>query len=84
QRIQLMLAHRPGFVAPTLAARQLATLDHFSGGRLGVHIISGGSDIEQRRDGDYLDHDQRYARTDEYLQILRQVWTADKPFDHQG
>jgi alkanesulfonate monooxygenase len=81
---QLMLAHRPGFVAPTLAARQLATLDHFSGGRLGVHIISGGSDIEQRRDGDYLDHDQRYARTDEYLQILRQVWTADKPFDHQG
>lgn len=83
-RIKLMLAHRPGFVSPTLAARQLATLDHFSGGRLGVHIISGGSDIEQRRDGDYLDHDQRYARTDEYLEILRRVWTADKPFDHEG
>ncbi|WP_432239638.1 LLM class flavin-dependent oxidoreductase [Herbaspirillum robiniae] len=83
-RIKLMLAHRPGFVSPTLAARQLATLDHFSGGRLGVHIISGGSDIEQRRDGDYLDHDQRYARTDEYLEILRRVWTAEKPFDHEG
>ncbi|MFJ3058680.1 LLM class flavin-dependent oxidoreductase [Herbaspirillum sp. NPDC087042] len=84
QRIKLMLAHRPGFVAPTLAARQLATLDHFSGGRLGVHIISGGSDSEQRRDGDYLDHDQRYARTDEYLEILRKVWTSGEPFDHHG
>ena len=84
ERIDLMLAHRPGFVAPTLAARQFATLDQHTGGRLGVHIISGGSDSEQRRDGDYLDHDQRYARTDEYLDILRRVWTEDKPFDHEG
>lgn len=84
ERIHFMLAHRPGFVAPTLAARQFASLDHFSGGRLGVHYISGGSDEEQRRDGDWLDHDQRYARTDEYLDVLRKVWTADKPFDHEG
>ncbi|HEY0201124.1 MAG TPA: LLM class flavin-dependent oxidoreductase [Burkholderiaceae bacterium] len=84
QRIHFMLAHRPGFVAPTLAARQLASLDQFSGGRLAVHYISGGSDEEQHRDGDWLDHDQRYARTDEYLSILRRVWTSDKPFDHQG
>ena len=47
-------------------------------------IISGGSDDEQRRDGDWLDHDQRYARTDEYLDVLRTVWTDDKPFDHDG
>ena len=59
-RIGFLLAHRPGFVAPTLAARELATLDQFTGGRLAVHLISGGSDAEQRRDGDYLDHDQRY------------------------
>ncbi|HXZ07074.1 MAG TPA: LLM class flavin-dependent oxidoreductase, partial [Paraburkholderia sp.] len=83
-RVHFMLAHRPGFVAPTLAARQIATLDQFSGGRLGVHFISGGSDEDQRRDGDYLSHDERYARTDEYLQILRRVWTEDKPFDHEG
>ncbi|GAB7522358.1 LLM class flavin-dependent oxidoreductase [Paraburkholderia sp. 2C] len=83
-RIHFMLAHRPGFVAPTLAARQIATLDHFSGGRLAVHFISGGSDEDQRRDGDFLSHDDRYARTDEYLQILRRVWTEDKPFDHEG
>jgi alkanesulfonate monooxygenase len=83
-RVHFMLAHRPGFIAPTLAARQIATLDHFSGGRLAVHFISGGSDEDQRRDGDFLSHDDRYARTDEYLQILRRIWTAEKPFDHDG
>ena len=84
ERVHYMLAHRPGFTAPTLAARQIATLDQFSGGRLGMHFISGGSDAEQRRDGDYLDHDQRYERTDEYLTILRRLWTSDQPFDHDG
>jgi alkanesulfonate monooxygenase len=49
-----------------------------------VHVISGGSDEEQRRDGDFLDHDQRYERTDEYLDVVRRTWTADKPFDHHG
>jgi alkanesulfonate monooxygenase len=82
--VHFMLAHRPGFVAPTLAARQLATLDHYSGGRLAVHFISGGSDAEQRRDGDYLSHDERYSRTDEYLHVLRRVWTEAEPFDHEG
>ena len=84
ERIHFMLAHRPGFTVPTLAARQIASLDQFSGGRLGVHFISGGSDAEQRRDGDYLDHDQRYERTDEYLTLLRKLWTSDQPFDHEG
>ena len=84
ERLGFMLAHRPGFVEPTLAARKLATLDQFSGGRLAVHIISGGDDAEQRRDGDFLSHDERYARTDEYVDLLRRIWTSDKPFDHAG
>ena len=82
--IHFMLAHRPGFTAPTLAAREIAALDQFTGGRLGVHFISGGSDTEQRRDGDYLTHDERYERTDEYLSILRRLWTEDRPFNHDG
>jgi alkanesulfonate monooxygenase len=84
ERVHYLLAHRPGFIGPAFAARQLATLENFSGGRLAVHVISGGSDEEQRRDGDFLDHDQRYARTDEYLEVLRRAWTADAPFDHHG
>jgi alkanesulfonate monooxygenase len=84
ERLGFLIAHRPGFVAPTLAARTLATLDHFSGGRVAVHIITGGSDVEQRRDGDYLDKDERYARTDDYLDLLVKAWTASAPFDHAG
>jgi alkanesulfonate monooxygenase len=84
ERLGVLLAHRPGFVSPTLAARKLATLDQFSGGRLALHVISGGSDADQRRDGDYLDHDTRYRRTDEYLEVLRAVWTAQGPVDHSG
>ena len=64
-RLGLMIAHRPSFTAPTLAARQLATLDHFSRGRVAVHIITGGNDVELAQDGDHLTKDERYARTNE-------------------
>jgi alkanesulfonate monooxygenase len=84
KRLGILLAHRPGFVAPTLAARQLSTLDHFSGGRTAVHVISGGDDVEQQRDGDFLSHDERYRRTDEYLDVVKRSWTSDTPFDHEG
>lgn len=84
QRLCLMIAHRPGFVAPTLAARQFATLDQLTGGRVAIHIISGGDDADQRKDGDTLAHDARYARTDEYVEILRKLWTATGPLDHTG
>jgi alkanesulfonate monooxygenase len=83
-RLGLLLAHRPGFVAPTLAARQLATLDQLSDGRLAVHIISGGDDAEQRRDGDWLSKDDRYARTDEYVGILKAIWTGQSSVSHHG
>jgi alkanesulfonate monooxygenase len=80
----VMIAHRPGFTVPTLAARQFATLDQLTGGRAAIHVISGGSDAEQRQDGDYLSHDERYARTDEYVAVLREIWTSPTPFDHEG
>jgi alkanesulfonate monooxygenase len=82
--LKFLVAHRPGFVAPTLAARTAATFDSLTDGRLWLHIITGGADAEQRRDGDWLGHDERYERTDEYLTILRQVWTSEKPFDFEG
>jgi alkanesulfonate monooxygenase len=84
KRLNVMIAHRPGFTAPTVAARQLATLDHISGGRVGVHIITGGNDRELAQDGDHLTKDERYARTDEYIDILRQEWTSTEPFDYAG
>jgi alkanesulfonate monooxygenase len=84
ERLGFLLAHRPGFVAPPLAARKLATLDQLSGGRLAVHIISGGSDADQAKDGDWADHAARYRRSAEYIGLLRRVWTEPKPFDHEG
>ena len=84
ERLGLLLAHRPGFVAPTLAARKLATLDQLSKGRAAVHIISGGSDADQARDGDFADHGVRYRRSAEYVRVLRRTWTAQQPFDHAG
>jgi alkanesulfonate monooxygenase len=56
-----MIAHRPGFIAPTHASRLFATFDVFSGGRGGIHIISGGNGEEQRRNGYFLSHEERYA-----------------------
>ena len=83
-RLGFLIAHRPGFVAPTLAARKAATLDHVTGGRIALHIITGGNDVEQQRDGDFLDHDARYRRTDEYLEVMRRTWTSERPFDFDG
>ena len=84
ERLGYLIAHRPGFVAPTLAARKAATMDQLTNGRIALHIITGGNDVEQRQDGDWLDHDSRYRRTDEYLDVMRRVWTETEPFDHDG
>ena len=83
-RLSYLIAHRAGFVSPTVAARTVATIDQFTQGRIALHIISGGSDSEQQRDGDYLDHDARYRRSAEFMGLLRKMWTSDKPFDHAG
>jgi alkanesulfonate monooxygenase len=82
--IELLLAHRPNVSYPTFAAKSFATLDQLSGGRLSVHFITGGNDREQQREGDTLTKDQRYARTQEYIQIVKRAWTSAEPFDHDG
>jgi alkanesulfonate monooxygenase len=82
--VQLLLAHRPNVSYPTFAAKTFATIDQISGGRVTVHFITGGTDHEQQREGDYLTHDQRYGRTRECIQIIKKAWTAREPFDHDG
>jgi len=80
----LLIAHRPGFNAPTIFARQLATLDHLTRGRVAVHIITGADDKELQADGDHTTKTERYARTSEYLDIVRQEWSSSTPFDYKG
>jgi alkanesulfonate monooxygenase len=85
QNLKVMVAHRPGFVQPVLLARMAATLDHLTGGgRIGIHFITGGDEADQRREGDFVPHDTRYARTAEVMSIVRRIWSEDAPFDFDG
>jgi alkanesulfonate monooxygenase len=85
RRLKVLIAHRPGFVQPAVLARQAATLDHLSGGgRIAVHFITGGDEADQRREGDFVPHDARYARTGETMGLVRRMWREDAPFDHEG
>lgn len=84
ERLRPIVALRPNTTFPTVAAQKLSTLDQLTRGRAVVHLISGGSDAEQARQGDYLAKDRRYARTSEYIDILRRSWTSPAPFDHDG
>jgi alkanesulfonate monooxygenase len=85
ERLGVLIAHRPGFVAPTLVARKLATLDQLTGGgRVAIHHISGGSDADQARDGDFSDKVERYRRTGEFIDVLRKTLNSTEPFDHTG
>jgi alkanesulfonate monooxygenase len=84
ERLGLLVAHRPGVVHPTLAARTFTTLDQFSKGRVALNIVTGSSNVEQRREGDYVPHDERYDRTHEYLRILRAAWDQPGSRDFEG
>ncbi|MDQ1306345.1 MAG: alkanesulfonate monooxygenase, partial [Actinomycetota bacterium] len=77
ERLKFLVAFRPGLVPPTLAAQQAATFQRYSDGRLLLNVVSGGEDAEQRRFGDWLDHDERYARTGEFIKIVKDIWTTD-------
>jgi alkanesulfonate monooxygenase len=83
-RLGYLIAHRPGVVTPTLAARTIATFDALWGGRLAVHIIAGNSDEDMQRDGDFSPKEERYERAAEYLDVMRRVWTCTEPFDYAG
>jgi alkanesulfonate monooxygenase SsuD/methylene tetrahydromethanopterin reductase-like flavin-dependent oxidoreductase (luciferase family) len=83
KRLKFLVAFRPGFVVPTLAAQMAATYQRLSGGRLLLNVVTGGEEAEQRRFGDHLSHDERYARTGEFLDIVRGAWTGT-PYDFAG
>jgi alkanesulfonate monooxygenase len=83
RRLKFIVALRPDAVSPTRAAQRAASFQRVSGGRLLLNVVTGGDDAEQRRYGDWLEHDQRYRRTDEFLSVLRGAWSGT-PFDFEG
>jgi alkanesulfonate monooxygenase len=77
RNLRFLVAVRPGLSEPAMAARMAATLDRFSGGRLLVNVVAGGDPVELRGDGVWLDHEARYAATDEFLAIWRGLMQGD-------
>lgn len=82
--IDMLVAARPGVIAPTMMAKMIATFDQLSGGRVRINLIAGGGVKESRADGVYLDHDERYAFMDETVQLMKQCWSSPRPFDFKG
>src|ERR1700712_1753938 len=79
ERLKLIAAVHPGLWQPGVLAKGLATPDHLSGGRVGVNVVSGWFADEFRQLGEpWLEHDERYRRSAEFMQVLREIWTADE------
>ncbi len=73
ERLKFLVALRPGIISPSVAARQTATLDRLSNGRLLLNVVVGGNPVELAGDGLHLAHDERYAQAGEFLEIWRRL-----------
>ncbi len=72
--LAFLVAFRPGLVSPTLSAQMAATFSRHAPGRILLNVVVGGEAHEQRAFGDHLDKDGRYARADEFLDVVRRLW----------
>ncbi|KKI90499.1 alkanesulfonate monooxygenase [Bacillus sp. SA1-12] len=82
-KLKFLFAVRPGSIGPVAFAKQFSTVDYWSGGRALVNIVTGGSPIELASEGDHLDHEKRYQRTQEFIHVLKKLFTEEH-VNHQG
>ncbi len=84
EKLTVIAALLPGPWNPALAAKQIATINHLTGGRIAVNVVSGWFRGEFAAIGEpWLDHDERYRRSEEFIRALRGIWTED-PFTFAG
>ena len=83
-RLKMLVAARPGFIAPTLTAKMITTFDQLSKGRIYINLIAGGSASEMAADGCFMDHDTRFEVMDETVALMKRVWTEKQPVTHRG
>lgn len=84
EKLNFLVAYRPGLISPTLAARSYATLDQFSHGRIRMHTITGREPGGQKKYGDGLEKVDRYERTREFIQVIKKSWTQRGGFSFPG
>jgi dimethylsulfone monooxygenase len=78
ERLKVIAAVHPGLWQPGVLAKLVATADHLSGGRAAVNVVSGWFKDEFTKLGEpWLEHDERYRRSEEFIRVLREIWTSD-------
>ena len=77
KQLRFLVAVRPGLQSPSVAARMAATLDRISGGRLLINVVTGGDPVENKGDGIFTPHDQRYELTREFLEIWKAMLAGE-------
>jgi len=84
QKIKFLIACRSGVTSPTYFVQQVNTIAALTGGRVAVNIVVGHSPHEHRYYGDFLPHDERYQRTDEFWTVCHALWRRDGPVSFEG
>ncbi|MFI0817426.1 LLM class flavin-dependent oxidoreductase [Streptomyces sp. NPDC021098] len=84
EKVTFILAYRPGLLSPTLFTQVVNTVSWMSDGRIALNLVAGISPAEQAFYGDFLAHDDRYARSNEFLDICHRFWKGEKPLSYAG
>jgi alkanesulfonate monooxygenase len=84
KRLKFIAAYRSGLMQPTTFVQQVNTLSGLIGGRIDLNIVAGSSTQEQHSYGDFLAHDERYARAEEFLAICNGFWRANGEVNFAG
>jgi alkanesulfonate monooxygenase len=83
-KLKFIVAYRMGLMQPATFVQQINTLSALIGGRVALNIVAGSSTAEQHGYGDFLEHDERYARAEEFLAICRALWKREGDVDFKG
>ncbi|HEX6623087.1 MAG TPA: LLM class flavin-dependent oxidoreductase [Pyrinomonadaceae bacterium] len=83
-KLEFIVAYRSGLMQPTTFVQQLNTLSNLIGGRVALNVVAGSSTAEQRGYGDFLEHDERYDRAEEFLAVCRSFWRGAGEVDFDG
>lgn len=83
-KLKFIVAYRMGLMQPAIFVQQINTLSGVIDGRVSLNIVAGSSTLEQRGYGDFLDHDERYARAEEFLSVCHSFWANNGDVSFSG
>ncbi|MFT7603703.1 MAG: alkanesulfonate monooxygenase, partial [Saprospiraceae bacterium] len=84
KKLKFIVAVRSGLLSPTLLTQQVNTFSYLNNGRILLNVVAGHSPKEQKYYGDFLAHDERYDRTNEFMEICNSFWRRESPVNFSG